>query len=189
MVTQNQSRIGLVDPKNTDGGLRDLFEVITKSRGQNYVANVFRALGNSPGALETVAGVGKHVRYQTEIDDQLRELLILTVAQEINNSYEWTHHYLIAKRIGVDEEILLQIGTSDLEERLGLRGDVLRFVRLVANNQAVDDKTIMSVSKQFGEKGLVDVTLLASYYVMLGLCLNVWHVPCEVELIPFSRAS
>ena len=85
-------------------------------------------------------------------DDELRELLILTAAQCTGSAYEWTHHYHISEKLGIDKETLNSIGSAEIEQRPNGVGAALRFARLVASNEQIDDQTFEAVRDKFGDK-------------------------------------
>jgi 4-carboxymuconolactone decarboxylase len=188
MTESNDSaRIPLPGPDDVSGETRVLYDNVMASRGMDFMANVFRGLGNSPAAMEKVTSLGEYARFKTGFDDELRELLILTTAQCTGSAYEWTHHYHIAEKLGIDKETLNSIGSAEIEQRPNGVGAAVRFARLVASNEQIDDQTFEAVRDKFGDKGLIDMTVITGYYVMLGLYTNAMRIPCEVELVAFSR--
>ncbi len=168
-----------------------IYDHVMKTRGMDFMPNVFKALGNSPGALRAAAAVGEFVRFHTDLDPALRELAILTVAQESRCVYEWTHHWAIAERLGVPASQLNAIGTAAIEQEAPPLGPALRYVLRVARNKDVDDDTVAAVEKALGVTGLVDLTLLAGYYGMLARFINTMRVPLEdgAEAKPFVVKS
>ena len=182
------ARVPLPQPADVDAEARGIFEHVMKSRGVDFMPNVFSSIGNSPGALKAAAALGEHIRFNTEIDDQLREQLILTVAQECHCAYEWTHHVHIAEKLGVSAETIAAIGGPGAESQPSPAGPALRYARLVALNEPVDDATVATLREAYGDKGFVDLTVLAGYYSMLARVINTFEVPLEVEPVPFSRS-
>jgi 4-carboxymuconolactone decarboxylase len=169
------------------GEQRAAFEQIMTSRNVTVMPNIFSALGNSVGALQTVGAVGEYIRFRTEFDDRLRELCILTVAQEARCVLEWTGHVRIARGFGVDDAEIALVGSAEAEALPSPTGPALRYVRLVANNEPVDDPTADTLRATFGDRGLVDLTILAGYYSMLARFINTMRVPPSTEPVPFAR--
>ena len=182
------ARVPLPQPSDVDADTRAIFEHVMESRGVDFMPNVFSAIGNSAGALQAAASVGEHIRFHTDFDGTLRELLILTVAQESRCAYEWTHHLHIAQRLGIDKATLESIGSDKAEAMSGPTGPALRYARLVAQNEPVDDATVATLRDAFGDQGFVDMTVLVGYYSMLARVINTLQVPLEVDAKPFSRS-
>lgn len=183
-----EARVPLPQPVDVDADARAIFEHVMASRGVDFMPNVFSSIGNSPGALQAAAALGEHVRFHTDFDDQLRELLILTVAQECRCAYEWTHHAQIAEKLGVTRDTIRALGSPAAESQAAPTGPALRYARLVALNEPVDDATVATLLEAFGDRGFVDLTVLVGYYSMLARVINTLQVPLEVEPLPFSRS-
>ena len=163
---------------------RPIYDHIQAARGQGAVSNAFKALGHSPHALEKVAAVGEYVRYAAGLDPTLRELAILTVAQETGCPYEWAHHWHIAAELGIPERLRGAVGTPTIEREPPPLGPALRYVRLVARNDPVDDSTADAVTASLGEKTFVDLTVLAGYYGLLGRLINALRPPLDDGVAP-----
>lgn len=153
--------------------------------------NVFATMANSADGLACVGGVGEYVRFRTDFDRIFRELVILTVAQELRSGYEWSHHWAIALKAGAPESLLKRVGTPALEAEPMPVGPAVRYARLVANNQPVDDALFDALKTHFGAKGLVDLTMLAGHYLSLGRFINVAGVRVEPDHadVPFNRPA
>ena len=78
------SRLERVEREDCPEEYLEAWDEILRTRGMDVMPNVFSLLANSPGAMSVVTPVGAHVRYNTDFDNLLRELVILTVAQELN---------------------------------------------------------------------------------------------------------
>jgi 4-carboxymuconolactone decarboxylase len=160
---------------------------VASSRGRDTLPNVFRALANNVGALENAASVGEFIRFQAGLDDTLRELAILTTAQENRCAYEWTAHHRIAVRDGVSPDLLNAIGTAKIEAEPAPLGPAMRYARLVANSQPVDDETADALKESLGIEKFVAFNILVGYYGMLARFINTMGVPMDIapEPTPF----
>jgi 4-carboxymuconolactone decarboxylase len=160
---------------------------VASSRGRDTLPNVFRALANNVGALENAASVGEFIRFQADLDDTMRELAILTTAQENRCAYEWTAHYRIAERDGVSPDLLSAIGTAKIEAEPAPLGPAMRYARLVANSQPVDDETVETLKESLGIEKFVALNILVGYYGMLARFINTMGVPMDIapEPTPF----
>jgi 4-carboxymuconolactone decarboxylase len=186
-MEKSSARVPLIERENLTPDAVAAYDHVAKSRGASKLPNVFKALANSPAAMEKVAGVGEWLRFQTTLDPMLRELVTLTTAQESHCAYEWTAHWRLAERLGASAALLNSIGTPQIEREPAPTGVVLRFARLVARNENVDDATFNAVKGHLGEAGTVDLIALVGYYGLLARMLNVLRVPVEegTEVKPF----
>ena len=187
-MAKSSPRVPLVERENVPSADLPAYDHVAESRGAGRMPNVFKALANNPTVMDRVAAVGEYMRFQSKIDPQLRELAILTTAQEIRCTYEWTAHYTIAQKLGVPAKLLSSVGTPQIENESPL-GPELRFARLVARGESVDDATFDTVKSQLGNAGVLDLIGLVGYYGLLARMLNTLQVPLDegVEAIPFVK--
>ncbi len=169
----------------------DAWDEILRSRGFEVMPNVFALLANSPGAMAAVTPVGAHVRYNTDFDDVLRELVIMTVAQELQCEYEWKHHWRVAERVGAPEDLLKKIGSPELEAEPAPVGPAVRYARLLTHNEPIDDGLVDTLKENFGIGGFVDLTIMIGYYGMLARFINTMQIPVEESYddISFNKVA
>ena len=173
------SRLERMEREDCPADFLSAWDEILRTRGFDVMPNVFSLLANSPGAMSVVTPVGAYVRYDTDFDDVLRELVIMTVAQELHCEYEWKHHWRVAERVGATPELLAKIGTPELEAEAAPVGPAVRYARLLTHNEPVDDGLIATLKDSFGTDGFVDLTIMAGYYGMLARFINTIGVPVE----------
>ena len=134
-MAKSNARVPLVERETVPAADLPAYDHVAKSRGAGRMPNVFKALANNPAVMDRVAAVGEYMRFQSKLDPQLRELAILTTAQEIRCAYEWTAHYTIAQKLGVPAKLLSSVGTPQIESEPAPLGPELRFARLVARRK------------------------------------------------------
>ena len=182
--SQPPLRVPLPERDDLDPAGQTVWDHVASSRGRDTLPNVFRALANNVGALEQAAGVGEFIRFKADLDDTVRELAILTTAQETRCAYEWTAHYRIAERDGVSPDLLNAIGTAKIEAEPAPLGPAMRYARLVANAQPVDDETVDALKDSLGVEKFVALTILIGYYGMLARFINTMGVPIDIASEP-----
>ena len=173
------SRLERMEREDCPADYLDAWDEILRTRGFDVMPNVFSLLANSPGAMSVVTPVGAYVRFDTDFDDVLRELVIMTVAQELRCEYEWKHHWRVAERAGATPELLAKIGSPELEAEPAPVGPAVKYARLLTHNEAVGDDLIATLKDSFGIRGFVDLTIMAGYYGMLARFINTVRVPVE----------
>lgn len=183
------SRLERVEREDCPEEYLAAWDEILRTRGMDVMPNVFSLLANSPGAMSVVTPVGAHVRYNTDFDNLLRELVILTVAQELNCEYEWKHHWRVAEKAGATDELLKKIGTVEIESEPNSIGIAVRYARMLTNNENIDDNLVETLKESFGVTGFVDLTIMIGYYGMLARFINTAIIPVEsgYENITFNK--
>jgi 4-carboxymuconolactone decarboxylase len=121
----------------------------------------------------------------------LRELVILRTAQLAGTSYEWTHHYPIAREFGVPDEKLSDLlrwrssGEFDERERLGLQlADEM-------HNISVSDQTFGDLKRIFTPGEIVELLSTIGFYQGCSRVMQALGVDVEPEFqrYAFDRFS
>ena len=161
----------------------DIWDHVVETRKLDFMPNMFAVMGRSPGALQAVASVGEHVRWHSALDQDLREMVICTVSRAVGNVYEWNHH--IHK---VPEAFRAAVGTPAIEAEPAPVGPALRFCRLVARGETVDDTLVARLRAALGDAGLVDLVVMVGYYQLLGSFCAVLGIEVEpgIARVPFN---
>lgn len=146
---------------------------IRAARG-GRLPDLFRMLLHSPDVARGWLGLGTAIRYQTSLDDGVRELLICYVAQMQRCPSEVATHTPLAVAAGVPADALRALGawrSSSL-----LLTDEQRVALVLAERAVVgtppDDNCLADALEAFGEQGVLEVLALVAYYTAIALFLN-----------------
>jgi alkylhydroperoxidase family enzyme len=159
---------------------REIFDRLIEER-KNPVGNIFRMLAHTPNLLRRFLALGGELRNGTELDPKLRELALMTVGRLTHAEYEFTHHWNLARQVGVSREQLEHLDefeTSPLfneQERI-----VMRYALEATMNVAVGDATFEALRKSLGTRRLMEVVQNVAFYNMVVRIL----VPLQVEVEP-----
>jgi 4-carboxymuconolactone decarboxylase len=147
----------------------------------------FEPLMHSPQVMNQARAMGDYLRYHSAIGNTLSELVILVTAREWSQDYEWYVHYPIALKVGIRKEICDAI--ADGRRPTGMTEDeeiVYDFSIELHRNRRVSDITFARAEKRFGKRGVVDLTGINAYYVLLAMQMNVarYAPPNEAKTLP-----
>jgi len=140
----------------------------------------FLPLLQSPELLERVGRVGEYLRFDSVVDVKLRELVTCAVARHVGNQFEWVMHAPLAEKAGVAPAALeaLRVGARPT----GLPDDealALDFANEVMVRNGVSEPTYAAAVARWGEQGVVELTTLIGYFVMVNWVMNVAHTPAR----------
>lgn len=114
----------------------------------------------------------------TSLSPRVREVVILTVGAVWRCDYERYAHAAVAKAAGLPPAAVIALtkgdATSDLDEDENV---ARRFTRALTADHEVDDALFEEARSRFGEKGIVDLIMLAGCYDMISSLLNAFQVP------------
>lgn len=172
--------LGREDLKPED---RRYVDEIVETRGG--IRGPFGVLLHSPDVAARVAATGAYVRFEGDIPNYLREVVILVTAREIKNQYEFTAHAALARKAGVSEDTIQTIIQGKAPDGLSRDEQILAsYAQELLRDHNVSDASYDAVKDRFGVQGTVDVTVLIGHYVLVGLVLSAFQVDLPLGMAP-----
>jgi alkylhydroperoxidase family enzyme len=112
------------------------------------------------------------------------ELVILRVAHNSDNAYEWSHHERIGQAAGLSagEVAGVRAGASAFNGRRAL---LLRAADELHERRDISDELWGSLREQLSEVELIELCMLVGHYEMLAMTLN----SLRVEPDQFARGG
>jgi 4-carboxymuconolactone decarboxylase len=154
---------------------REIMAAILRSRGS--LAGPFAAWLHSPELAERAQRLGEAVRYHTSLPPRLSEFAILITAHHLDCQLEWTIHEPIARQAGVPHDVVeaLQKGERPsfaTEEEAALYDYCCELLE----TKFVSDATYERAIQLFGQKTVVELTILQGYYTLVAYTLNAFRI-------------
>ncbi len=106
-----------------------------------------------------------YLRFGTGLDNRLTELAIMLAARHWDNDYIWTPHYAAAVKAGVDPSVGADIAAGKRPAKM--KDDeaiVYDLMTEIYRDRKVSDPTYAKAVQKYGEKGIMDIIGLSSYY-------------------------
>jgi 4-carboxymuconolactone decarboxylase len=131
----------------------------------------------SPELADKVDALGAYCRFDSSINERLRELSLLIAARHFDAQYSWNAHHTKAIDAGVSAESLKEL--ADNETPHFAHGDeqiLFTFATQVLRDHFVDQETFDAALAEWGEAGLVDVIGCLGNFSMLAMLLNTFQV-------------
>jgi 4-carboxymuconolactone decarboxylase len=140
----------------------------------------FLPLLRSPELLDRAAKMGEYLRFGSVLEARVRELATCVVARHVGNQFEWHMHAPLAQQAGVQAAALDAL-------RQGARPTALAddeaiavdFSLEVLHQHGCSEPTYARAVDCFGEQGVVELTALLGYFVMVSWVMNVAHTPAQ----------
>lgn len=140
----------------------------------------FLALLRKPELLDRVAALGEQLRFGSALDARVRELVTCAAARHVHNQFEWLMHAPLAVKAGVAADAIEALRQG--AQPRGLQRDeaaALAFAQELMRNDGVCDATYAEALAQFGEAGVVELSVLTGYFVMVSWLMNVARTPSQ----------
>ena len=149
------------------------------------VGGPFAAFLRDPQLAVHAYALATHFRESNLLGVKLTEFAIMLVAREWTQAFEWEAHFKRAVDAGVKAETLTAIGEGRRPNTMAEDEEIIYdFVSELNHNKGVSDTTYARAVKKFGENGIVSLSGLNGYYVMLAMMLNVAHTPVAAPANP-----
>ncbi|MBC5763963.1 carboxymuconolactone decarboxylase family protein [Ramlibacter albus] len=138
----------------------------------------FLPLLRSPDLLDRVAKVGEYLRFGSTLDARVRELATCIAARHVHNQFEWVMHAPLARKAGVSEAAIEALRSGARPKQLAKDEEcAYDFATELLATNGVSDATYADALAQFGEQGVVELTTLVGYFVMVNWVMNVARTP------------
>ena len=137
----------------------------------------FNAMLASPRVGTAVQRLGAALRYQTDVPDQVRELVILIVAAHLGSEFEWDAHVIIARRHGVDDAVIAALRDGRPPSFAdGAQRAAYDLAVAVLRGEDIPDDRYDAITAALGTSGVFDVSAIVGYYWLLAAQLRLFRV-------------
>ena len=145
----------------------------------------FNVLLRSPEMGDLAQKFGASMRFNPDMPRKLNEMAIIITGRYWTAQYEWYAHKRAALDAGLSPAIVDAI--KDGRRPSGMSKDeeaVYNFCTEVLNTKHASDATFAAAKAAFGEKGVVDLMGVMSWYQMVSMLLNVDRYPLPDGVTP-----
>ena len=136
--------------------------------------HVFGLMAHAETAFRPWLRFGGAVLNHLALDPVLRELAILQVGH-LTARYEWDQHVPVALAVGVTQAQVDALEQGKLDALEPLPRAVVEFVTGVVRDD-VDDATYAPLRASLDDREVVELTLVAAYYLMLARMMTTLRI-------------
>jgi 4-carboxymuconolactone decarboxylase len=160
------------------------YDAFSASRGSEPKIGPYSLIAHMPEVAQRLEALRTYLRKEASVSQKLQELVMITVAREMNCGFIWYAHAAPARQAGVRNDIV-----DNLRENRTLAGlapdeeIAVRFTRELLRDRKVDKATFDAATAQFGQRGVMTLTNLIACYAVLAYNMNTY------ELVAPAHAS
>ena len=171
------ARIPFVTPADVPESERAAYDAFVQKRGSQPNAGPYALLLHMPELAQRLESLRLCIRDETSLPQKLQELVMLTVAREMDCAYIWYAHAAAAREAGVREDIV-----DSIREKRALTGldpdeqTAVDFARELLRNRKVSRLTFDRATASFGRRGTLTLTSLIACYSMLAYNMNAYEL-------------
>jgi 4-carboxymuconolactone decarboxylase len=138
----------------------------------------FNVLLRSPEMGDIAQQFGASMRFNPTMPSRLNELAIIITARYWTSQYEWYAHHRAALAAGLSPAVADAIAAGKRPTSMQKDEEtVYNFCTELLNTKQVSDATFKTTKDAFGEKGVVDLIGVMSWYQMVSMLLNTDRYP------------
>lgn len=168
------ARVPYVDASDVPDEHEDLLE----SSLQGKPLRVYQSIGNNPEVLAGLRSFLGSLWTDSGLTDRERELVILAVASETGNRYEWHQHVNIARGVGIDDDEIAALGTGDLNPFGDDETTLIEYALAVVRGE-VDAIVHDEMAALYDDEAIVGVAAAAEGYDALGGVIDALDLELE----------
>jgi 4-carboxymuconolactone decarboxylase len=142
--------------------------------GRGYaVSGPFVPLIRSPEVMLRAKAMGDYLRFRSALEPRLSEMIILIVAREWTQQYEWAFHHGFAVKAGLRPEIIDAIADGRRPGDMAEDEEAAYEMSIeLQRTKRVSDESWRKAIAKFGEQGVIDLIGLNGYYTLLAMTMN-----------------
>jgi 4-carboxymuconolactone decarboxylase len=171
------ARIPFVTPDDVPEGERAAYDAFLLKRGNRLNAGPYALLLHMPELAQRLESLRLYLRDEASLSQRLQELVMLTVARELDCPYIWYAHAPPAREAGVRGDVVDSI--REKQPLTGLSPDehaALDFARELLRNRKVSPPVFDRATASFGRRGTLTLTNLIACYSMLAYNMNAYEL-------------
>jgi alkylhydroperoxidase family enzyme len=173
-------RVPYIEKAGADPEVTKLYEGFETQFGIHGVPNVAKALANSPGLAMKVFPLANYFMNQSSLQPRVRELAVLMLMKRCDCEYGFVRHIDIAKRVGLTQEQIDDIGSYATSSRFTDNDKlILRYAEELTTKARADDDLFRKVEAIVGKDNIVDLTGAIAFWNMMARNLNALQVGLE----------
>jgi len=170
-------RMPPIPPEKWSEAQKKAAEEITSGPRKELVGP-FIPLLRSPEFMSRLQRVGEYLRFNTKLGPNISEFIILLIARQWTQQFEWYAHESLALKAGVRPDTIKAIAEGRRPAEMTADEQMIfDFVTELRLRQSVSDPVYAQVVNRFGEQGVIDITGLCGYYTLLGMLMNTTRTP------------
>jgi 4-carboxymuconolactone decarboxylase len=161
------------DVEESERAAYDAFVAMRAERPNKGPTGPFALLGHMPGLAHRLESYRLAIRDESSLSKSLQELVMITVAREMDCDYIWYAHAAAARSAGVNPQVIDAIRDRDTPDGLSAQEQIaFDFARDLLRTRRVDDALFAEAQRQFGRRGVLALVHLVGCYAMLAFAMN-----------------
>jgi 4-carboxymuconolactone decarboxylase len=141
-------------------------------RNAKFTNPPYRVYIRSPALAPRLQALSDFVRWESSLPARMSEFAILITARQWNQQYEWSAHYHLAMKGGLDPAVAADLAAGKRPEKMKDDEAVLYDLAMALyRDKNVPDQIYNAAVDKLGEKGVVEAISVMGYYDLVSMTL------------------
>jgi 4-carboxymuconolactone decarboxylase len=171
------ARITLVTRQTISPSEQGAYEAFMTGRSGRPNVGPYSLLLHMPELAQRLEALRTYLRDEASLPPKLQELVMLTVAREMDCAFIWYAHAAAARQAGVRDDIVDNLRAKRTLTNLAPdEQTVVDFTRELLQHRKVSQSTFDAASARFGQRGTMTLTNLVACYAVLAYNMNTYEL-------------
>jgi 4-carboxymuconolactone decarboxylase len=171
------ARIPPVTRDDVPDGEKTAYDAFVSSRGSRPNVGPYSLLLHMPEMAQRLEALRTYIRGEASLPQKLQELVMITVAREMDCAFIWHAHAAAARQAGIHDDIVDAIRDKrPLPELDQDHRTAVDFTRELLRNRKVSRPTFDAAMTCFGRRGTMTLTNLVACYAVLAYNMNAYEL-------------
>jgi 4-carboxymuconolactone decarboxylase len=171
------ARIPLVTRDQVAEKEKPAYDAFMAARAGRPNIGPYSLLLHMPEMAQRLEALRTCLRDEASLSPKLQELVMISVAREMNCGFIWYAHAAAARQAGIPDDIV-----DSIRERCALANldpeeqTAVDFTRELLQNRKVSRPTFDAATARFGQRGTMALTNLIACYAVLAYNMNTYEL-------------
>ena len=146
------------------------------------VKGPFVPLLRCPELMDRLGKLGEYLRFESSLEPRVSEFIMLVVAREWTQHFEWFVHVPLGRKAGISEDTIAALAEGRRPSHMSESEEVAYdFCEELLRTKGVAENTYRRAVVSFGENGVIDMIGVAGYFTTVSMVMNVAHSPPQKD--------
>jgi 4-carboxymuconolactone decarboxylase len=145
--------------------------------GRSGGGGPYSMLMHSPEMAQHCAATEDYFRNNSKLPDADREIIILTVAREVDARYAWSRHEIRAHNAGIKPEVIEALrARAAIDKFTGREKLLVEFTRTLLREHELPDELFSRMETELGNARFIEAVGLLGHYITIGTVIRTFDV-------------
>jgi 4-carboxymuconolactone decarboxylase len=170
---------GRIEPRKSEAWPKDLNSILEELGNP---LNIHGLMAHHSSLMQAWMPFRNHIVANSTLEPRQRELLILRTAVNCGAAYEWSHHVVRGKEVGLSDDEIQRVKQNP---ETASWPDDDRALLMAADDcfhgSMVSDETYAQLKDHFSVEQQLDVLATVGMYITLATMIKTFRVPLESD--------